>query len=329
MFACEENIPAPYTTYTAFDAAGGEATDNCGVNYSSFTYVGQTQNDNVITRTYTILDNCDNPATCTHTITVDDLDVTTYVYLEGSAINPNGVASYTLPMRTSLNSPSLKVLPGQTYSYYGLTVYNNDVGQPYDIAPWNYYGTEGDGFDSEGVPANGSAGYAATVSDWILVSLREAPDAIPTCMKAALLHNDGHVEFVDGGFDCCDLDFSAAYYLVIEHRNHLIVMSDSAVQIVNGTLTFDFRTTPGYFSGQKPISTNLGQRYAMYAGNGDQSQETYSDTEVNVDDNSYWTLQNSITGRYRNGDFNMNGDCNYNDRITFEFNNGIFTFVPR
>ena len=46
-------------------------------------------------------------------------------------------------------------------------------------------------------------------------------------------------------------------------------MSDTAVQIVNGTLTYDFRTTQSYFFGQKQINTNLGVRYAMYAGNGE------------------------------------------------------------
>jgi hypothetical protein len=67
----------------------------------------------------------------------------------------------------------------------------------------------------------------------------------------------------------------------------------------------------------------------MFAGNGDQTQESFSPTDINFDDATYWGSQNGTTGRYRNGDYNLNGDCNYNDRTTFEFNNGMFTSVPR
>lgn len=265
-------------------------------------------------------------------LTVTEINVTTWVYLEGAAIDPGGQPTYILPMRTTLNE--LHVLPGQTYQNYFPGIVFNQQGQPYNVSPWYYNGNECDIYNSNGNPGKGAANYPSTVVDWVLVSLRDAPDGIPFCMQAALLHNDGHVEFVNGGFTCADIQSCEKYYLVIEHRNHLIVMSDTAISVIGGMITYDFRSTQSYLFdlygfggvGQKEIFPGV---YAMYAGNGDQVITPSSDTDLNFDDRTVRDNQNGNAGRYRNGDFNLNGDCNYNDRINYEYNNGKFSTVPR
>jgi hypothetical protein len=239
-------------------------------------------------------------------------------------------------MRTSLND--LHVLPGQTLvdPFFGPKY--SPAGQPYSGAPWNYPGLEGNMFDSGGDPMMGDAGYPATVTDWVLVSLRadSAGTGGPLCQAAALLHNDGHIEFVEA-FDCCDLDLYDTYYLVIEHRNHLIVMAheDLPVDLSNSTITYDFRTQQSYlddpfgfgeYSAQKEILPGI---FAMFAGNGDQTLIIDSDTDINFDDRTFWEGENGDIGLYRNGDYNLNGDTNFNDRVTWERNNGEFTSVPR
>jgi hypothetical protein len=177
------------------------------------------------------------------------------------------------------------------------------------------------------------------VVDWVLVSLRSdttETDSDPVCETAALLHNDGVVEFVTG-FDCCDLDLDGEYFLVIEQRNHLVVMSDTLLPVVDGTITYDFRNTQSFihdeygvgYVGQKLIIPGEPDVYAMFAGNGDQTSSAQSDTDINYDDRDYWEDQNGTIGNYINGDYNLNGDCNFNDRILWEFNNGKFTSVPR
>ena len=257
-------VPAPYTNYSAFILAGGYATDNCGIDTTTFEWVNDISDGNTkpetIIRTYRIKDYCGNEAICNQTITINDILVETWVYLEGSAIDPECMGNYTIPMRTTLND--LHVLPGQTYEYFcGDTVYT-PAGQPYNTPPWNYGGNEGEGYDSGGNPNPGTAEYATTVVDWVLVSLRIAPDGGPLCQKAALLHSDGHIEFIDGGFSCCALSFSESYYVVIEHRNHLIVMSPEPLPS-DGTLSFDFRSNQSYKDdsegvvGQKEIRTDI------------------------------------------------------------------------
>jgi hypothetical protein len=67
----------------------------------------------------------------------------------------------------------------------------------------------------------------------------------------------------------------------------------------------------------------------MFAGNGDQTLNSQSDTDINFDDRSFWEGENGDIGEYRRGDYNLNGDTNFNDRLTWERNNGKFTSVPR
>ncbi len=331
------DLPLPYEDFTAFINAGGSATDECGIDDTTFTWTGDVSdgsaNPETITRTYSIRNHFGQEAICEQTIIIDILKVETWVYLEGAAIVPRGPTRYHLPMKTLLNE--LHLLPGQCYGHIMYGINYSPPGQPYNAPPWNYDGNEGDAYDSGGDPEYGAASYPEPVVDWVLVSLRNEPDGQPLCQKAALLNNDGSVSFTDGGFQCCELDGYNSFYLVIEHRNHLIIMSDTAIKTVNGTLAYDFRFRQSYLgdqsrndggNGQKEINSGV---YAMYSGNSDQCNEIYSDTDLNFDDNVAWGGQNCQTGRYRAGDFNMNGDCNFNDRIIWELNNGIYTFVPR
>jgi hypothetical protein len=260
--------------------------------------------------------------------------VNTWIYLEGATVNPSGGGSYSVPMRTNLND--YQVLPGQCFEDVFFGIKYSPPGQPYSGAPWFYPGTEGDMFDSGGDPLVGDAGYPETVVDWLLISLRNNAEGTggPICQAAALLHNDGHIEFAEE-FDCCGIDMGASYYIVIENRNQLIVMSHTAVAIVDSTITYDFRNQQSYlndplmfgiFARQKEILPGV---FAMFTGNGNQTMGDQSDTDINFDDRTRWESENGNIGVYRTGDYNFNGDTNFNDRVTWEKNNGKFTSVIR
>lgn len=284
--------------------------------------------------TFTATDNCGNITTCQRNVLNPCLLIQTGVYLEGAVGHPDGMETYSISMRTSLND--LYVLPGQVFvdPFFGMKY--SSPGQPYNMPPWNYLGIEGDTYDSEGNMSNADAGYPATIVDWVLVSLRDIPEGTggPVCEAAAMLHANGQVEFMEG-FNCCDIDESQSYHLVIEHRNHLIVMSHTTVTIVDGKLSYDFRNQQSYiddsfrfgiYSGQKEI---LPGSFAMIAGNGEQVQTSQSDTDINFLVSSYWSGHNGNFGEYRNGDFNLNADTNFNDRLMWNRSNGFFTSVPR
>jgi hypothetical protein len=337
---------AGFVTITASQVNNG-SMDSCSsvtLSVNPATFTCEDAGENIVTLTVTDL--CGNTSTCTATVIVNTcydtcVAINSWVYLEGSATDPTGLPIYSIPMRTSLND--LMVLPGQTLvdPFFGPKY--TLPGQPYDIAPWNYFGNEGDGYDSGGDPMMGDAGYPSTVVDWVLVSLRSdsAGTGGPVCQAAALLHKGGYIEFVEP-FDCCGIDLFASYYIVIEHRNHLIVMSHIPVPVVPGidssTITYDFRNQQSYvddpfmigiFAQQKELLPQLPGVYAMFAGNGNQTNTAFSDTDINFDDRTYWEGENGDIGEYRIGDYNLNGDTNFNDRVTWERNNGKFTSVPR
>jgi hypothetical protein len=183
----------------------------------------------------------------------------------------------------------------------------------------------------------GDAGFPSSVVVWVFVCLRSdsAGTCGPVCQAAALLHNDGHIEFVEA-FDCCDIDLYATYYVVVEHRNHLIVMSHEALSIDldNSTITYDFRIQQSYLDdpfmfglvAQIEIQPGI---YAMIAANGEQSSTNDADTDINLSDRLRWSIDNGDIGEYRIGDYNLNGDTNFNDRITWERSNDKTTSVPR
>ena len=93
--------PAVYADYAAFVAAGGSASDNCGIDTSSFAHVGDASDNNscpeVITRTYRIADNCGNTVDYVQTITIDD-DTDPVANCVGNfsiQLDNNGIASIT------------------------------------------------------------------------------------------------------------------------------------------------------------------------------------------------------------------------------------------
>ncbi|NNK90232.1 MAG: hypothetical protein HKO89_06445, partial [Saprospiraceae bacterium] len=74
---CNDNLPAPYTDFPAFDSApNGSASDNCAINGFSVELISETSNNascpEGITRVYAVSDGCDNQATCEQVITVND-----------------------------------------------------------------------------------------------------------------------------------------------------------------------------------------------------------------------------------------------------------------
>ena len=213
-------------------------------------------------------------------------------------------------MNTTLNQRGL--LPGQTP--IGGFAIPTPAGQPYSGAPWNYTGSET------------VTNYAPTVVDWVLVSFRTSPVLGATVFRAAgLLHNDGTITFPS---PCINLP-TGSFYVVIEHRNHMGIMSPNAVPVVNNTMNFDFTT------GQSFVLTNppsFGQKvkstaWMMYAGDG-KKNTSVTNYDINFSDSQLWKLESGIFDQYRYGDFNMDADVNFNDSNLWKLNNGRYSGVP-
>jgi len=213
-------------------------------------------------------------------------------------------------MTTMLNG-TRRLLPGMTNN-------TNMDGQPYSVAPWNYTGTEGQGWTD--------ADYDPNVVDWVLVSLRtDIAKSTEVYQAAGLLHKDGSVRWTDN----CRLSGLAgnSYYIVIEHRNHLAVMSPNPVVLLNNEISYDFTTGNSYSSGgsgQKPINGT----WVMYTGNMDQISDVQS-YDINVNDRIFLELENGLFNQYLGSDLNFDGDVNGADKILWFENNGVFSSIPK
>lgn len=215
------------------------------------------------------------------------------------------------------------ILPGQNIG----TADSSPSGQPYYQAPWNYPGTEGQGWNDND--------YHTDVVDWVLVSFRTGTAASTEVLKAAaLVHKDGSIHFPETCVIPTNLN-KTALYAVVDHRNHLVVMShvpipmlQASVQNMPGTtlmnLTYDFRQQNSYrtstTTGQKQLQSGT---WAMAAGDMDNNYD------INGADKIIWAQENGVFGLYKAGDLNLNGDVNGADKGPWEANSGLASGVPQ
>ena len=123
--------------------------------------------------------------------------------------------------------------------------------QPFNTAPWNYAGTE-------------TATPTATSVDWVLVEFRsDETTIVGRC--AGLLNEDGIVTL---SVAAPAIHAGDNYYVVVWHRNHIPVMSASALTMP--LASYDFTSVANcYLSGAIKVKTGVAPNpdvYAMIAG---------------------------------------------------------------
>lgn len=216
-------------------------------------------------------------------------------------------------MRTVLNQRGL--LPGQI-PVGPLGTKTQPTSQPYNTAPWNYAG-------KDSVTA-----YDADVVDWVLVSLRAAPDSTkPAYRGAGLLRSDGRITMVT---TCPVLTNDKKYHVLVEHRNHLGVMSPTALTIADGKLAFDFTKQQSFVRTDPPTAgqLQLGGKFLMFAADAAKSP-TVQNFDINYNDSVLWQSESGQFDRYLRGDFNLDADVNFSDRLFWKKNSGNYSGIPQ
>ncbi|MEZ4901019.1 MAG: hypothetical protein R2822_04305 [Spirosomataceae bacterium] len=225
------------------------------------------------------------------------------VWLEGPYKTGTGT------MTTRLNEQGL--LPGQTPK--NPLAVKTSTKQPYTGFPWYYDGNEI------------TSSYTTNATDWILVSLRTEQDNPATTVfkAAAILQNDGlaRIKGCPGGL----ADYTP-YYVAIEHRNHIGIVSSSTTFLINGSFFYDLSNQQSYIPPNRP---GIGQkqadgRFMMYAGD---LQKSSNSNEINASDISIWQRDNGLFGRYLPSDANLDGEINALDRVLWGINNGLFSGI--
>ncbi len=186
--------------------------------------------------------------------------------------------------------------------------------QPYNISPWNYSGKE----SVNAVPP--------LIVDWVIVELRTNIYGNTTiARRACFLRNDGYIVDLDGK-SLLRFDFipEGNYYVVVRHRNHLAVMSSSAIWLSDKSDLFDFSKKQSQAYGINSLVFLGNSLYGMYAGDGDSNGGISS-----TDRNNIWRLQNGKNG-YLQGDFNLDGSVDNVDIDSYwSKSNGNLSQVPQ
>jgi len=141
--------------------------------------------------------------------------------------------------------------------------------------------------------------------DWVLVSLRTGTSAateVPGTKFAALIFQNGIIESTDyGSLHFPDLA-DGAYYLVVRSRNHLDVMSSSAVTVSSGQGAWDFTTAVTQAYGANPMKSLSGGLWGLFAADGD------ADKFVTAPDFNIWIAATTAgSSGYQRSDYNMDG----------------------
>ena len=189
-----------------------------------------------------------------------DAEVTPYVRLKVRAFLQGAYNHSKKRMRTALYEQGL--LPEkQPYDSIHTTMgYTNSP----DFAPaFEHYGSE----QLSDAVAKGSGDNA--IVDWVLVEVRDAEDpSIRLATRAAVLQSDGDIVEADSGsMELLLHDIEPGdYYVAVDHRNHLGVMTAKPVNLAKSTSLVDFSSMNTNTYGGHAQADLYGDVQALYAG---------------------------------------------------------------
>lgn len=186
--------------------------------------------------------------------------------------------------------------------------------QPFNAAPWHYPGDE----TVESLPEE--------VVDWVLLALRTSPEGSNETYRAAFLKRDGTVADIGGAAPVSFVDQAPGeYYIVVYHRNHLAVMSNSAVELNANSLLYDFSADPAMAYGTGALKELDREIYGMYCGDANaDGRVTQEDKEL------FWRPQNGTAWEYgKYGDLNLDGGIDVKDlNLCWRYNIDQISQVP-
>ncbi len=263
-----------------------------------------------LTNGLTFPDTDNNPAVIDVQLDASNLEEGTYTAEITVTSDDPANPSYTIPVTIHVVAGfDLTVLLEGPYSGSSMETGLNDNGviplnQPYNVAPWNYNGTE----SVTGIPAG--------VVDWVLIQARDAADAgsadTNTVVEtiAAFVTDDGTITGIDGGrIGFQNLAVSQNLFIVVYHRNHLGIISANGLTKTDGVYSYDFTTDSGQAYGgtdaQKEVATGV---WGMIAGDGNADGVISSQ-----DKNQQWTPQVG-QGGYLSADYNLDGQVDNQDK---------------
>ncbi|MCB0804207.1 MAG: hypothetical protein KDC05_00325, partial [Bacteroidales bacterium] len=188
---------------------------------------------------------------------------------------------------------------------------NLPLAQPYYDYPWIYPGSEAVG----SIPS-------ADVVDWVYLELHDASSAGSADESTqfdrliGLLLKDGSVVDLDGS-SLPDFNgpINNGLFVNVLHRNHLGVLSATALTESGGIYSYDFTSGNGQAYGSN-VQTDLGGGlYGLRGGDADK------DGDVDATDYDIWASEAGNKAGYNNTDFNLDTEIDNKDKNEAQFGN--------
>ena len=149
------------------------------------------------------------------------------------------------------------------------------------------------------------AGSDAIV-DWVLVEIRDAADrTIIIESRSALLQRDGDVVDIDGSSAVSFTSTAGSYYVLLNHRNHLGILSANPIAL-SGTTGVDLSADPSAVFGGTNAVQNINGVYAAFSGDFDGNGQIQNSDATEV------LLLLGSSG-YSLADMDMNGQVQITD----------------
>jgi len=147
------------------------------------------------------------------------------------------------------------------------------------------------------------------VTDWVLVQLFNSISDAPLVSKSAFLRRDGYLVHTDGSIGI-NVDAQPGNYFVgLVHRNHITVMTSSAITLsTNEGILYDFTTgADKYYGGNGSVEVESGI-WGMWAG------DINHDGFVTTRDYKIWfESERAGSAGYLHSDVNLDGVVNDSD----------------
>jgi hypothetical protein len=161
------------------------------------------------------------------------------------------------------------------------------------------------------------------IVDWMLVELRTGTASGTTVARhAAFLKRDGTIVDKDGSSPLTFQGLSKGdYYIVVRHRNHLAIMTASAIPLSSNSALYDFTTSQSQAYGTEAMKDLGNGAFGIYSADGNNDGGIYGEDYI-----LYQTSQGEEG--YRIEDFNMDGGVYGEDYILYKVNQGFETLIP-
>lgn len=194
------------------------------------------------------------------------------------------------------------------------------LSQPYNTAPWNYSGTESVG-SLPNIP----------IVDWVYIQTRRSTQAALatsdsiTAEAVGWLRSDGRIVALNGA-EVLTMPISRPgnQYVVVYHRTHIPIMSNSIAGFEAGAFRFDFTTAQNQAYGSEPQQSLPGGVWGMYSGRIEQTTPFLIDM---ADRQRVW-LDRNLEGSYADADAVLEGLVDATDRSVIWNNRNRSSQVP-